>query len=203
VDILIALVLFIAGVGLAIWATERLLEGLVSLAFIAGLSAFVVSALLSGLEAENIAVGIAGSRSGSPAIALGSVFGGATFLACVALGLGAIIAPLNVHLPRTFLVLGALAPVLSGLARIGPTTPRIAGVVLLIAFAGMMAYLVTASRQQKLLESKEVAEAEEERQGPSRAIGLTMLGLIAVALRVSWLRAGPTVSCCTSQSLPR
>jgi cation:H+ antiporter len=182
VDVLIALALFALGALLAIWATERLLEGLVALAFLAGLSAFVVSALLSGLEAENIAVGIAGSRNGAPAIALGSVFGGATFLVCVALGLGAIIAPLHVRLPRTFLLLAGLAPVLAGLALIGPVTSRAAGVVLLIAFGLMMAYLVRASRGHTLLESKEVAEASEEHHAPLVAVGLTVLGLVAVAI---------------------
>lgn len=181
-DLLAGLVLFVAGAVLAIWATERLLEGLVDLALLVGLSTFAVGALLSGLEAENIAVGVAASHAHAPAIALGSVFGGATFLVCVALGLGGVIAPLEARLPRPFLLIGAAAPVLAGLALIGSTTSRLAGVVLLLAFAGAMAYLVAASRGQTLLRSEEVEEAEEEAHGALAVVGLTLFGIIAVAI---------------------
>jgi cation:H+ antiporter len=141
-----------------------------------------VGALLSGLEAENIAVGLAASHAKEPALALGSVFGGATFLVCVALGLGGIIAPLQVKLPRGFLLLGAAAPVLVGLALVGQTTSRLSGGLLLLCFVGAMAYLVIGSRQTPLLMSKDVEEAEEEQHGPIAVIGLTLLGLVSVSL---------------------
>lgn len=185
-DVLVGLGLFVAGAVLAIWATERLLEGLVGVALLVGLSTFVVGALLSGLEAENIAVGIAASHAGAPALALGSVFGGATFLVCVALGLGAIIAPLQVQLPRGFLLLGAAAPVMAGVALAGETTSRLSGAVLLLGFAAAMTYLVVASRRKPLLMSQEVEEeveeAEEEQHKPLVVFGLTLFGLVGVGL---------------------
>jgi cation:H+ antiporter len=158
-DIALAVAMFVGGVVLAIWATEYLLKGLVSVALVVGLSTFVVGALLSGLEAENIAVGVAASRDGAAEIAFGSVFGGATFLVCVALGLGAIIAPLEVRLPHTFLFLAFAATALTGIALIGESTSKVAAVVLLMAFALIMAYIVRESRRQTLLESAEVEEA--------------------------------------------
>lgn len=181
-DLLIGVALFVAGAALAVWATERLLEGLVGLALLLGLSAFAVGALLSGLEAENIAVGVAASHAHAPAIALGSVFGGASFLVCVALGLGGIIAPLQARLPRPFLLIGAAAPVLAGLALVGDSTSRLAGAALLLAFAGAMAYLVVASRGKTLLRSEEVEEAEEEQHGALVVVGLTLFGIVAVAI---------------------
>jgi cation:H+ antiporter len=189
-DVAIAVALFAAGVVLAIWATESLLKGLVTLAFVVGLSAFVVGAVLSGLEAENIAVGVAASRDGAAEIAFGSVYGGAIFLVCFALGLGAIIAPLQVRLPPLFLLLAFSATALSGLALIGESTSRAAAIVLLVAFALIMAYLVRESRQQRLLESEEVAEAEKERKRPLVAIGLTLFGLVAVAIGGSLVSNG-------------
>ena len=51
--------LFGVGVALVIWATQRLLEGLVGLAWLLRVSAFAVAAILSGFEAENVAVGLA------------------------------------------------------------------------------------------------------------------------------------------------
>lgn len=189
-NVLIGLILFAAGAVLAIWATERLLEGLVGLALLAGLSTFVVGALLSGLEAENIAVGVAASHAKAPAIALGSVFGGATFLVCVALGAGAIWSPLHVRLPRSFLLIAAAAPLLVGLALIGPSTSRLAGAALLLCFAAAMAYLLVASRRQVLMASKEVEEAEEKREGAPVIVGMTVLGLAGVGVGGELVSAG-------------
>ena len=70
---LVSVVLFVVGVLLAIWATERLLEGLVGLARAVSLSTFAIGAILSGFEAENVAVGLAASparRSGGSAAVL-------------------------------------------------------------------------------------------------------------------------------------
>src|SRR5436853_1194233 len=98
-SVVIAVGFFIIGVVLAVFATERLLEGLVSLALLLRFSAFAVGAVLSGLEAENIAVGLAAGGRGAAPVALGTVFGGAIFLICVALGLAALLFPLEVRLP--------------------------------------------------------------------------------------------------------
>lgn len=67
-------------------------------------------------------------------MALGTIFGGAIFLVCVALGLGDLLYPLRVTLPRGFLVLMAICPLLVGVGLIGGRTSRPAGVVLLVAF---------------------------------------------------------------------
>lgn len=185
-SLVVALLLFLVGAALAIFATERLLEGLVSLALLLRLSAFVVGAVLSGLEAENIAVGLAaGSASGTAGaapLALGTVFGGAIFLITVALGLSAVLFPLEVRLPRGILLVFALSPVLAGLALIGATTPRWAGALLLLAFAGALVYLVRATRGRNVLLSDEVAESLEERRPLWQAIGLTLVGLIVISI---------------------
>jgi hypothetical protein len=50
--------LFLVGVVVVVWATERLLEGLVGLGKLLRLAPFAIAAILSGFEAENIAVGV-------------------------------------------------------------------------------------------------------------------------------------------------
>ena len=182
--IALSLALFIVGVLIAIWATDRLLAGLVGLAALTALSTFAIGALLSGFEAENVAVGLAaamGGGTGAP-IALGTVFGGATFLVCVALGLGGLLYPMKVGLPAGFLVVLAAAPVLAGLAIFGSSTGRLAGVVLLIAFAAAMFYLIVASRGHDFLENEEVEEALEEKPTWRAALGTTLLGLVAIGV---------------------
>jgi len=145
-------------------------------------SASAVAAVLSGFEAENVAVGLAAARREAAELALGTVFGGAIFLVCVALGLGALLYPLRVTLPRGFLVLMAICPVLVGAGLIGGRTSRPAGVVLLVAFAAAILYLLRASRDHTFLESEEVKEAQEELRSYTAAIWLTIVGLVVIAL---------------------
>ncbi len=66
---LVALVIFIAGVAVVVWATERFLEGLVGVAAMVGASTFAISAVLSGLEAENVAVGVPSGADGLDSLA--------------------------------------------------------------------------------------------------------------------------------------
>jgi cation:H+ antiporter len=174
--------LFAVGVVIVIWATERLLEGLVGLARLLRVSAFAIAAVISGFEAENLAVGLAAARREAAELALGTVFGGAIFLVCVALGLGALLYPLRVTLPGGFLFLMAVCPVLVGVGLIGGRTSRPAGVVLIVAFVAAIFYLVRASRDHVFLESEEVKEAEEEPRSYTAALGLTIVGLVVIAL---------------------
>lgn len=181
-EALIPMGMFLVGVVLAVWATERLLEGLVGLAAALRLSAFAVGAVLSGFEVENVAVGLAAGAREAGAVALGTVFGGAVFLVCVALGVGALLYPLEVRLPRGVLAVFALSPVLVGLGVLAPVTPRWAGVLLLLAFVGAIGYLVAASRRHRFLESEEVEEAAEKQRPLRAALALTVVGLAAISL---------------------
>lgn len=184
--------LFALGVVVVIWATERLLEGLVGLGRVLRLSPFAIAAILSGFEAENIAVGVTAAKTGASQIALGTVFGGAIFLLCVALGLGAIIAPLRVRLPTGVLIMLAISPLVAGLPLLGATTSRLAGLVLLLASIGCLAYLVLASRRHRFLESKEVSEALREQKSWLSAVGLTLLGIAVIAIGGELVTSGAT-----------
>src|SRR6266851_1486375 len=177
-----AVALFVVGVVLAVWATERLLDGLVGISHAARLPTFAVGALLSGFEAENVAVGLAAGVSDAPQVALGTVFGGAIFLVCVALGLGGVLYPLEVQLPRGVLLTLASAPLLAGLPLIAERTPRITGAILLIAFAGCMAYLIAVSRTHRFVDNDEVEEALEHPRGWFAALGLTVVGIVVIGI---------------------
>jgi cation:H+ antiporter len=181
-SLIIALLLFVIGAGLAVFATERLLEGLVSLALLLRLSAFAVGAVLSGLEAENIAVGLAAGGRGAAEVSLGTVFGGAIFLVCVALGVAALLFPLEVQIPRGVLAIFAASPLLAGLPLLAPVTPRWTGVILLLAWALAMGYLVRISRHRQFLLSKEVAESQEKRRPLWKVVALTVFGLLVIGM---------------------
>src|SRR5262249_38784540 len=111
---------------------------------------------------------------------------------CVALGLGAVLFPLRVRVPRGVLLMFAATPVLAGIALIGARTGRAAGVVLLGAFAVSIWYLVWASRRHDFL-GEEAAELLEEANKPVRwwrPVGLTLFGLAVITVGAELVNYG-------------
>ena len=173
--------MFLVGAALAVWATERLLEGMVGLAGALRLSTFAVGAVLSGFEAENVAVGVAAAVANIPAIALGTVFGGAMFLVCIALGVGALLYPLQVRLPNGLLATMAAAPLVAGLVVVSDRPPRFVGGVLLAIFAAFMGYLVSTSRRQRVLASEEGRTTGDGPRSFWTSVWLTALGIVVIS----------------------
>ena len=180
-NLLLAIGAFALGVAIVIVATNSLLGGLVGIARAARVAPFVASAVLSGMEAENVAVGLAAGQRGVSEVALGTAFGGAIFLLCIALGVGALIAPLRVSLPRGAVAMVPAAAVLAGLPIAFSPTPRWSGLVLLVAFAVAMAILISMSRGHRFMESEEVREAAEKPRSLSAVILLAVVGIGFIA----------------------
>jgi cation:H+ antiporter len=181
-DLAVAVGAFVLGVVVVVWSTDRLLAGMVGLAALLRLAPFAIAGIFSGLEAENVAVGLVAAHGGVPDLALGTVFGGGIFIVCVALGLGAVLFPLRVQLPAGVLAGLAAAPVLAGLALIGGSTSRAAGIVLLAAFALALGYAVVASRTHRFLDADEVLEAAEQPRRWWTPVFLTLLGIGAITV---------------------
>lgn len=180
------------GAVVAVWATDKLLQGLVGIARYLPVSIFAVGALLSGLEAENVAVGLAAGVEDAPEIALGTVFGGAIFLVCVALGLGAVVAPLELRLPRSFLILLAVTPVIAGVGILGPVTTPAAGILLLAAFAAAMAFVVLRSHDERFGLDEELEEAIERPRSRPAVAAITLIGLAGLTIGGKLVAGGAT-----------
>jgi cation:H+ antiporter len=178
VSIFIAVAQFLGGAVLVIAATEALVKGLVGVSRALRIAPFVAAAVLSGLEAENIAVGLAAGHAGLAEVALGTAYGGAIFMLTVALGLGVLVAPLEIKLPAPMPWLVPGAAVLAGLPLAGTTTPRWAGVLLLAAFVLAVVYLVSAGKDRELMAVKE--EPRGWQQTWWGAAGLTIGGLAVI-----------------------
>ncbi len=179
----LAVAAFVAGVVIVVAATERLIGGLVGLARAAKVAPFVAAAILSGLEAENVAVGLAAGGRGAGEVALGTAFGGAIFLLCIALGLGAMVAPLNVRLPRGVVFLLPVSAIVAGLPVLFDRTPRWTGAVLLVAFLAVMAYLILASRTHEFMAPEEAREpVEDEHRSVPWLAGVTVAGIAAITV---------------------
>lgn len=171
---LVALALLAAGIGLVVAGAEALLDGLLGAARGLRISAFALTALLSGFELENLGAGIAANAKGLPGAAAGTVLGGTTFLALGVAGATGLIAPVRAELPRAVLAWTAAAPVpLLGLSLDGELS-RFDGAVLLAWFALAMAGLARAGR------SIVVPETDE---APKRFVALRVVaGLALVGL---------------------
>jgi cation:H+ antiporter len=180
VTVFLAVAQFLGGAVLVIAATESLVKGLVGVSRALRIAPFVASALLSGLEAENIAVGLAAGHAGLAEVALGTAYGGAIFMLTVALGAGVLVAPLKVQLPAPLPWLVPAAAVLAGLPLAGATTPRWAGVLLLAAFAVAAAYLAFLARNRTLMAVKE--EPRGWQQTWWGTTGLTLGGLAVITI---------------------
>jgi cation:H+ antiporter len=108
---LAGLALLAAGVVVVVAGAELFLAGLLGVAGRLGVAPFALTVVVSGLETENIAAGIAANANDLPGAAAGTFLGGTVFLALGVSGLGALVRPLEARLPGRALLWTASAPV--------------------------------------------------------------------------------------------
>ncbi len=92
--IIVWILAFLAGIALIVWGAEAFAEHLGAASVRLGVSSFALALLLAGAEPEELATVVVASLRGSPGIALGDVIGANVAICLVALGVGAVIAPL-------------------------------------------------------------------------------------------------------------
>ncbi len=88
------LIVLAAGVGAIVWGAEIFAEHLGKAAVALGVSSCALALLLAGAEPEELVTAVTASLRGSPGIALGDVIGANVTVCLVALGVGALVAPL-------------------------------------------------------------------------------------------------------------
>src|SRR2546423_3853696 len=88
------LVSVLVGVAAIVWGAEVFAEHLSVASVRLGVSAFALALLLAGAEPEELATTVTASLRHSPGIAFGDVIGANIAICLVALGVGAILAPL-------------------------------------------------------------------------------------------------------------
>jgi cation:H+ antiporter len=106
----VGLVALVVGVVLVVAAADVFVDGLLGVGRKLAVAPFVLTVALSGFETENLAAGLAANAKGLPGAAAGTFLGGVTFLALGVAGLGGVIAPMAVELPRRFLAWTTIAP---------------------------------------------------------------------------------------------
>lgn len=167
---MIALLLLGAGLILVVAGAELFFKALLAASARLRTAPFVVTALVSGFEVENLAAGIAANAKGLPGAAAGTFLGGTTFLALGVAGFAALVSPLVSDLPRASVVWAAASPAVLLLTSLDGTISRIDGGLLLAWFAVVMAAIVRTGRHL----------AAEKRGVPLKRPVLRLIGGLAI-----------------------
>src|SRR5918995_7456585 len=138
---LVSLALLAAGIVLITLGANAFFAGVLGAAQRIGVSTFFLTLLISGLEVENIAAGLAANVAGFPGAAAGTFLGGTTFITLGVAGLGAILVPIRVSLPREFLWTTAFAGAPLALLAFDGTLSRVDGAILIATFCVAMIVL--------------------------------------------------------------
>ncbi len=180
----VLLVLLLASIGAIVWGAETFAEHLGPVARYLGTSTVALAILLAGAEPEELATAVTASVRHSPAIALGDVIGANVTMCLVALGIGAVIAPLPFRgSALRYALLGLpLATVGTYVAWNGRVS-RMAGVVLILLYVVYVSAIWFIEKRPPAL--GEVGELDELGKGSERSfrdISLVLGGLVAMVL---------------------
>jgi cation:H+ antiporter len=160
--LLLALGLLLIGTMLLVVGADWFLDGAGDLARVLGVSALVVGVLLAGLEPEEMLTAAIASARGAPTLAVGNVIGTNVTIVTLALGLSALIFPLNIdrHVRRQALMATLVSIIPGALLFLGVITQR-EGTLLLLVFVGYTIFLFWTDREA----SKRQADSEADEDG--------------------------------------
>jgi len=182
---LLWLALILLGVCLIVWGAELFAEHLAVAAVRLRLSAFALALLLAGAEPEELATAVTASLHEVPAIALGDVIGANIAICLVALGIGAVTAPLPFGKGvMPYACAGLPLGIMASYIMWDGAVSRAEGLLLVALYIMFVAVIWTWERKPPALgETEELKEAETKANSPvSKELGLVLLGLLAMVL---------------------
>ena len=159
-----SVIVFAAGAAVLIYSAEKLITYLVGAARGLAISLFLLAILFTGIEFDDLVFGIALNLEGLENVALGVIFGTVISMSGLVLALAAIIAPNKVEVPKDYIAIFALAPlilIVPALAGELSVLASIVFVLLFVAFVGYVAYR-ESRRPVPTFRSAEVLERMEE-----------------------------------------
>lgn len=172
---MIDLLLLAAGIVVVIAGAEFFFDGLLAVSSRLKTAPFVVTALISGFELENLAAGIAANAKDLPGAAAGTFLGGTTFLALGVTGLAAVVSPLKAKLPWKPLAAAAASPLALLLLSFDRSLSRIDGALLVAWFIVVMVVLARTGRDI-------VGESDDDDEQKSRPLLRLVGGLAALSI---------------------
>lgn len=173
------LVIALGGVAAIVWGAETFAEHLAVASTRLGVSAFAVALLLAGAEPEELATAVTASLRDAPAIAFGDVIGANVAICLVALGVGALIAPLPFDRNVFRYGLGGLAAgVLAAYLSWDGTVSRAGGLVLVGVYVVFVGVIWLLERRPPTLGETAELDVAAESAGEGR-VGIELVMVVA------------------------
>jgi cation:H+ antiporter len=132
---------FLSGATLLIISAEKLITHLVGAASGLRVPLFLLAIVFTGIEFDDIALGVALNLEDLSGVALGIVFGTALSFTGVVLALAAILEPREIDVPRDYVVLLAAAPLVMVVFTVTAPLTATDGLVLLGLFVVFLGYV--------------------------------------------------------------
>jgi cation:H+ antiporter len=185
--LVLAVVLLVAGTVVLYLGGEAAVRNASGLARSAGIPAFVIGALLFGIDIEGLGTALVAAGQGQPAVAAGSAFGTILFLFGAAFGLALLLSRDPIESPAPSMVIAPAIPLTLAAFLISDRfVSRAEGVLLLAIYVGYVAYLIREGRMAE-------QSAQEPARGATRLLlGRTLLGLVGLFVGASLLVWGGT-----------
>ena len=194
--------IFISGTTLLVYSAERLISSLVGVSRGLRISVFLLAILFTGIEFDDIVLGVALNLEDEQDVALGLVLGTAVSFTGVVLALGAILTPTQFNIPRDYIVIFAAAPLLMFVFALRKEVTTADAVVLILLFVAWIAYVAYRERRRETatfrnLEIVEEITEDDEDDGtpdPARSQAISTMSLFNAQGRFSgWLNLGLAV----------
>ena len=168
-----SILIFAAGAALLIYSAEKLITYLVGAARGLAISLFLLAILFTGIEFDDLAFGVVLNLEGLEDVALGVVFGTVISMTGLVLAIAALVAPSRVEIPKDYIALFAIAPlILIGPALLGGLGVGSA-IVLILLFVLFVAYIGyrESRRAVPTFRSAEVLEAADSPELVGAGVG--------------------------------
>jgi cation:H+ antiporter len=164
-----SILIFICGAALLIYSAEKLIGYIVGVASGLNVSLLLLAIVFTGIEFDDIFLGVALNLEELGEVALGIVFGTTVSMTGVVLALAAILTPTDIHIPRDYVVIFAATPLLLTVFMLMAPLTTIDGILLLSLFALFIAYIaVRESRGDRpVFRDAEMYEAYSAVRGSS------------------------------------
>jgi cation:H+ antiporter len=141
--------ILLLGIGLLAVSTEKLISYLARASLRMRLSLFALAILFTGFEFDDTVLALVFSAGGMEGAALGTALGTGLAITGITLALAAIIQPFPVNLPRDYVALFVLGPLLIVPLAVTGTLTFGYGLVLIAFFFGTFGYLILRERQRE------------------------------------------------------
>lgn len=172
---LTAVALLLVGSVVRYAGAEMAVRGATGVARAAGIPAFVLGALLFGVDLEGVGAALTAAGRGEPALAAGSAFGTVLFLFGAAFGAALLLSRRPVPSPPAPMVAAPAVPVFAAALVVSDRlVARWEGALLVLVYAVYVGFVIRSGRAE--------SEAHEEAAGPKGALAaFAVNGLLLLA----------------------